>query len=331
MQEAVSKGDTAAYKQERHKQRQEARDGRTRTQTPTKSDHAPTGAQTKPAASEPAAPAVEKPRKNADTRVQELLRERDQERRQWAQEKRELEARMSKPAAPEKPASQSQATRPKPSEDEIGTKYENYGAYVEDLADWKHEQREAQAQQSRTAEREQRELYARAESFEAEVSQFADRVTEWRTKNPAVQLEERLLAIPTASGLELFNATVPANERVQIGPEHFVVDLIRRSEIPGPLLAHFSDGREFKRLYDLAVRDAQAAVREMGRIEAKLLSAQAPPAASPAARVSAVPAPPTTLGKKPAGALDPLQKAIEAGDTNAYKAIRHQQRSGLPR
>lgn len=41
------------------------------------------------------------------------------------------------PAAPAAPS----PTRAKPSEDDIGTKYQTYGEFVEDLADWKSEQR----------------------------------------------------------------------------------------------------------------------------------------------------------------------------------------------
>ncbi len=58
------------------------------------------------------------------------------------------------PAAPVKAE-----TRAKPTEDEIGTKYQTYGEFVEDLADWKVEQRElakqTEAQTREATEREQ--------------------------------------------------------------------------------------------------------------------------------------------------------------------------------
>jgi hypothetical protein len=43
----------------------------------------------------------------------------------------------------------SSGTRPKPSEDEIGTTYKTYGDYVEDLTDWKSEQRDRKAADER--------------------------------------------------------------------------------------------------------------------------------------------------------------------------------------
>src|SRR5262245_2577834 len=43
----------------------------------------------------------------------------------------------AEPVAPAAPS----PTRAKPTEDEIGTKYQTYGDFVEDLADWKAEQR----------------------------------------------------------------------------------------------------------------------------------------------------------------------------------------------
>lgn len=58
--------------------------------------------------------------------------------------------RVSSPQAPavfsQVPAVQ--ATRLKPSEDEIGTRFATYAEFVEDLADWRFEQREATAQQA---------------------------------------------------------------------------------------------------------------------------------------------------------------------------------------
>lgn len=72
--------------------------------------------------------------------------EKEAQRRADAAEARlrELESRSA--AKPEEPAKRAQAaepTRPKPTEDEVGTKYQSYADFVEDLADWKVEQREA--------------------------------------------------------------------------------------------------------------------------------------------------------------------------------------------
>ena len=79
--------------------------------------------------------------------------QKEAERRADAAEARasELEARLNQQpreqspppqhAAQESPTPQVQATRAKPVEDEVGAKYATYADFVEDLADWKAEQR----------------------------------------------------------------------------------------------------------------------------------------------------------------------------------------------
>jgi len=105
---------------------------------------------------EPSTPASQQPEPVKQTRGQrrfdELTREREEARREAADAKRErdeLRARLSAPVErpPAEPPSrqaeapQSAVSRSKPTEDEIGVKYQSYGDFVEDLADWKTEQR----------------------------------------------------------------------------------------------------------------------------------------------------------------------------------------------
>ncbi len=100
--------------------------------------------------------ALEKPVTRGQKRFAELTREREDARREAAAlrlENEQLKASQARPAvaasapAPATPpvaAAPSPAkpeTRAKPTEDEIGTKYQSYGDFVEDLADWKAEQR----------------------------------------------------------------------------------------------------------------------------------------------------------------------------------------------
>jgi hypothetical protein len=85
-------------------------------------------------------------------RFDELTREREEARREAAEAKRErdeLRARLSAPAEQRQPEPPSRPSavpsaadaRSKPIEDEIGTKYQSYADFSEDLADWKVEQR----------------------------------------------------------------------------------------------------------------------------------------------------------------------------------------------
>jgi hypothetical protein len=98
-------------------------------------------------------------------RFSELTQQRDEERRRateaneraaaLAERLEALEKRTAPAGKPESPpaasapVSVSSGTRPKPSEDEIGTTYKTYGDYVEDLTDWKSEQRDRKAADER--------------------------------------------------------------------------------------------------------------------------------------------------------------------------------------
>jgi len=113
-------------------------------------------------------------------RFDDLTREREEAKRdaeslraKYDASQRELETlraaravRDPEPAAPPV-APVAPAGRPKPTEDEIGDKYQSYGDFVEDLADWKAEQRlsaldfDARVRQSIEADRASRSLQDR--------------------------------------------------------------------------------------------------------------------------------------------------------------------------
>jgi len=88
-----------------------------------------------------------------------LLEGKELERQQGQQ--------AQKPDSPPAP----EFTRPKPAVAEIGTKYADYESYVEDLADWKVEQREGKLRQEFDARFEQRIEAERASVRQREASQ----------------------------------------------------------------------------------------------------------------------------------------------------------------
>lgn len=335
IQQAVESGDTRTYREERHKQRQDAKQGRTPV-TP-----APTTVGTpKPAASEPAA-TTEKPRKNADTRVQELLRERGEREKQWERERQELLARVPKSEQTAKPAD------PAPKSDAKGwqrykdlpdapklEQFDTHEDYLDARSDFIAEKRIAEAlgQRDQASEQDHR-LRQSAERYQSHETEFRTHVLEWKQSNPEAKFDDGFMSIPPMSAIQLHNASQPPDQQVPIGPHHFVIEQVFLAEpkAKGPLCAHFSaNPQEFKDLCELAMRDEygmQAVVRRIGQLEAKFLSSQASTPASPAARISAVPAPATTLGRKASGStVDPLKRAIQSGDTRAYRELRHQER-----
>lgn len=85
---------------------------------------------------------------------------------------------------PRQAAAQPNATRPKPSEDEVGTKYAIYGDYVEDLAEWKAEQRDA-AREAKQAEEHQRQQHEQTQrQWHDTHKTYYDRVTAFEQQHP---------------------------------------------------------------------------------------------------------------------------------------------------
>jgi len=114
-------------------------------ETPAKSADAP-------AADTTAQPDEPKPSRGR-RRIDDLTREREDEKRRADAAERErddLKAKLAAAPAPRSepqhppvaaPVAQPAATRTKPTEDQVGTKYQTYADFVEDLSDWKAEQR----------------------------------------------------------------------------------------------------------------------------------------------------------------------------------------------
>ena len=94
-----------------------------------------------------------------------------------------VEAGASRPAA-QGPAFE--PTRPKPTEDDIGVglKYESYGAYVDDLTDWKAEQRDAKREAAQQAETQQRQQQEAQQAYQTAYSTYHARLREFVKTHP---------------------------------------------------------------------------------------------------------------------------------------------------
>lgn len=129
-------------------------------------------------------PKTGKPRNDPRARVEQATAreaaakaELQREREEAAKLRAELDALRrpaTPPPAPEptKAEASKYATRPKPSVDEIGTKYQTYEDFNEDLADWKFEVRMAERDAQAHVLAAQREAETRATAYRTRVQQF---------------------------------------------------------------------------------------------------------------------------------------------------------------
>lgn len=260
----------------------------------------------------PATPATNEPPQLAKGRARysELTRQRDAEKtRAEAAEKKaaDLEARLQQPPAPTPAAGTATApvaervgsapvaeTRPEPSEDEIGSKYPTYGAFVKDLQQWAWEQNQAEVD---------RRIRASIDA-DRSASQFQSHVDQTRVK-----------------GRELY---ADFDQQLTQGPGALVSMHTDRLEaiIRHPASSHL----QYAIAKDEAVarRLASCPALEFGAELAKLVPApQAPPLPL---RQSAPPAPMQPVGSSSRTAMPASAEHAKSGNYEAYKAARAAER-----
>lgn len=190
-------------------------------------------------------------------------RERDEARAEAARLKAEREAAPAA-KADEKPKATEPAfyTRPEPSEDEIGTKYETWRDYMRDHANWVYDEREAKRDKETKAtesERTNREAFtqvqARIAAFKAEHADYE---------------------------------TVVASAKIPDGSPSYgaVMEHLRYSEL-GPQLAYElgNDPTECTRIFSLP---AGFAIAALGKLEGKIESRQSAAKSGPASDAPSV-------------------------------------------
>lgn len=284
------------------------------------------------AASDAAAPVkAGKPRKNADTRVQELLADRAAEKRRADDLQRRLEALERQPKPDAKADSSPAATKaewqrfaelPDAPKEDAFDKYGDYTAAMAlFIADKRFEERDQQSHQRSQVEAREREV----ETIHATAR---DRAATYFEQHPdaKAKVSPELLAIPPLSTLDprTVEDMKQSPEGVQMLRGHWLLDRVLESEVPGPLLVHFSGEqgqRDWQRL--VALPSAAAVTRALGSIEARLATGSP----APVHISSSAPAPPTTLGKRPAAPVDELKAAQDSGDFRRFKAAYNAQHS----
>lgn len=248
-----------------------------------------------------------KPRKNADTRKEELNREiRDLVAKRDALQREVDEGTSRRPAAPatEKPAPAvtASALRPDLSKDalteaEFFSQFEGatYGDYTRYVARY-------EAAWARADERREDQQRTRNQSFTERLKPALD-----ADKDLLVGVPDKLLH---ATRLELLSAAEPASAMNVVAQELY------ESSNPGALIRHFKDHPDDLDALERLANHA-AVVRAVAKIEAKLETPAVP--VVPTKTQSSAPPPPTTLGRKPALAPDEVESALAAGDFSRYR------------
>lgn len=264
--------------------------------SPATPDKAASTDATLPPASEPGTP---KPKKNAESRIQELLADRHARDTRIA----ELERQLATPRPTQEPT-QPAVSSPAPvgerfpdfdswsaKQPEALSSYEDYidarAAFVFEQKQQAHERHLAEAAAHKEAVQKLADYRKNAEKFVAERPDY------WQVIAPVT------------------NANVPK-------PVLDAIDgALARAEYPPQLLYHLGTHLdEFETL--IALPPAQAAY-ELGQLSARL-SAPAPPVVK---TLSSAPPPPPTLGSKPASPVDDVEAAVKRGQDGyaTYKLV----------
>lgn len=290
------------------------------------------------AASEPA-----KPRKGAEARIGELsqqVQEKLAERRRVASELAADEARLAdirrqlsehQPGSrPDKPSTTVDALIDRPNLDRPvlteGEFFEQFpDATVGQFTRYVTRHEVGRAEQARTRQTQHEESTRRSRdqltAFHTQVETLvggADAARDfWASIDPA-------LANAMPYGM------LPDDQKAKATPLNVLSQEVLTCERPDLVLRHLTDHpEEVDRLTSMA--SAVDAVRELARLDARLLRDSARPSADtttvtdppaqPARSVSSAPKPPTTLGRKPTTEGDEAEDALKRGDTAGYMRV----------
>lgn len=241
-----------------------------------------------------------KPGNRAEQRIKELL-----------SETKRLEAEVASLKAPKpaveapKPIEQSkpqpQPTRPKPTiedKNEDGTpKFKAYEDFVEDLADWKAEQRLAQAERTQAQQAQQRALEAKISEAKNRYEKFDEVV---RPAFTAITTDQAISGVVKA--------------------------MLNDSELlPDLLFTIGSDQKELDAFVEMAKKQPGKAIRYIALTESLIrdeLESKAKPETKepPAKPQTSAPKPPSEVGGRAATPSDEMAAAAKANDFRKFKA-----------
>lgn len=262
------------------------------------------------------------PKKGAESRIQELLRDRSQDRDRIARLEAQIEALRTPQPKPDATPAPSPAPATFPSyetwiqEQPDGT----YEDYLDARADFRvaqavkadREQRDAEARTRETQERHQRATQSATERE----SKFAKRLKDAGINGE--DLHEELDHLRPSHRLR-----DPESGQFTAKPSGYnaLADQLLESDVAPQIMRHFSDHPED--MHRIARLMPLALMREFARLELRFTTDDKP-AATPPKTVTSAPPPPDTLGKRPAASGDPLESAVGRRDFRAFEAESNQ-------
>lgn len=256
--------------------------------------------------SEPGTPG-KKAKSNADTRVQELLRERAELRDKLARYERG-EASTPPPSQDAPSAASSPApagSEPFPDFDTWSARAEHEGKSYEEYIDARTEYRWTQRQ-----EQERRQAAVRGR-----VSAFHERYAAASAADPtfATSLSPAVLALQPVDALPPGAPVTPLNVAAQ--------EIVQSEHAPA-LLRHFSTHPD--ELEALRTAAPSVVIRAIAKLEARLDASAGTSTPTPTPKaITSAPEPPPTLGSKATAPLDEAAAAVARGDFTAYAAAQN--------
>lgn len=238
----------------------------------------------------------EAPKRNAEARIRQLVEEnkrlREQQGAKPAAEPVQP-VQTEKPTQQTPPAAQGRPVRPKSEEFNTYPEYEAAeDKYLEDLADWKADQRDKLKAQSQQEAEVAKSNQQRAESWK-------ERQESFRTQTPDYDA-----AVAKAD-----------SEPCSVAMVEFMLDSEHGAALQYHLATHVEDLRRIAALAPLAQ------IKELTKIEASLESKTPAPTPTTKKPTTGASKPPTELSGRATAPEDEAASAIEAGDFDRYRRI----------
>jgi hypothetical protein len=312
---AVAKDDFTAYRETRRAER---------AGTPAPAPAAAPVVETPPDA--PAAP-VEEPRQVS--KRQQDINERIRVATERAVAAKDAEIARLRSQLPPPPA----AARTEPAAETFPT-YAEYlethpDASLEKYIDARQDFREDVKARATAAQRTQAEQH---QSAQAELAKSRERTDALRKADPIIDARFKaweagtepvpaLFTIPTRAAVIAHAHAHGVDPMSLLRPEHDLATEIGTSEYGPQIVLYLTDHPDVMQEIG-TLPDRRAVARFIDKLEMRFESSGAPAPVPVPKTISSAPTPGTSLGSRPASAVDPVEAAVAAGDVSAFRAAK---------